>query len=169
MTAERTLLLNTEAIQHKLERMAYEILESNYDEKKIILAGINVKGLSLATALSNVLNAIGDIEVSVLPVKVQPKNPAKDDIEIDGVQAVHNKVVIICDDVANTGRTLLYAMKPLLNVLPKKIQVAVLVDRKHKLFPVCADFVGMSLSTTLQEHIEVEVKGKKFRAVYLED
>jgi len=169
MTAERTLLLNPSAIRHKLERMAYEILEHNFSEKEIILAGINVKGLALAKALAAILKAVGDAEINVVPVSVLPENPLKEDVEVDDPKVAHGKVVIICDDVANTGRTILYAMKPFLNVLPKKVQVAVLVDRKHKRFPISADYVGMSLSTTLQEHIEVELKGNEFRGAYLED
>lgn len=169
MTAEHTLLLSDSAIRHKLERMAYEILESNYNEKSIILAGVNVKGLALAMSLTRILKAVGDIEIVVIPVKVRPENPVKDDVEVDDPKIANGKVVIICDDVANTGRTILYAMKPFLSVLPKKVQVAVLVDRKHKRFPVSADFVGMLLSTTLQEHIEVELDGDEFKAVYLED
>lgn len=169
MTAERTLLLSPSAIRHKLERMAYEILESNYSEKEIILGGINVKGLALAKTLARILKSIGDSTITVVPVKVVPENPVKDDVEVENPKVAHGKVVIICDDVANTGRTILYAMKPFLSVLPKKVQVAVLVDRKHKRFPISADFVGMLLSTTLQEHIEVELKGEEFKAVYLED
>jgi pyrimidine operon attenuation protein/uracil phosphoribosyltransferase len=149
--------------------MAYEILESNYSEKEIVLAGINIKGLALAKQLATMLAAIGDVEALVVPVKVAAENPVKDEVEVEDPNVAHKKVVIICDDVANTGRTILYAMKPFLSVLPKKVQVAVLVDRKHKRFPITADFVGMLLSTTLQEHIEVELKGSSFKAIYLED
>ena len=79
-----------------------------------------------------------------------------------------NKVVIIVDDVANTGRTIFYAIKPLLDVLPKRVQVAVLVDRKHKSFPIHVDYVGLSLATTLNENIDVQIIGTKDWAVYLD-
>jgi len=79
-----------------------------------------------------------------------------------------DKVVIIVDDVANTGRTLLYATKPFLDFLPCRLQTAVLVDRQHKTFPICPDYIGLSLSTTLQENIAVEVEGRSVIAVYLE-
>jgi len=80
---------------------------------------------------------------------------------------VNNRVVIVCDDVANTGQTLLYAMKPFLDFAPKKIQIAVLIDRKHKAYPISADYVGLSLSTTMAEHITVEMGKGIEEAVYL--
>jgi pyrimidine operon attenuation protein/uracil phosphoribosyltransferase len=80
-----------------------------------------------------------------------------------------NKTILLVDDVANTGKTMYYALKPIMEFSPKKVQIAVLVDRQHKLFPVSSDFVGLSLSTTMQEHISVvfdKVNGES--AVYLQ-
>ena len=83
-------------------------------------------------------------------------------------EELRDKVIIVVDDVANTGRTIFYAIKPLLNVLPRKVEVAVLVDRKHKSFPVHVDYVGMSLNTTLQENIDVHIDSPEEWAVFLE-
>jgi pyrimidine operon attenuation protein/uracil phosphoribosyltransferase len=69
--------------------------------------------------------------------------------------------------VANTGRTIFYAVQPLLKVLPAKVEVAVLVDRKHKSFPIKADYVGLSLYTTLKDHILVEIRDVETMAVFL--
>jgi pyrimidine operon attenuation protein/uracil phosphoribosyltransferase len=77
------------------------------------------------------------------------------------------KVIIVVDDVANSGRTLLYAMKPFLDFLPKKIQALVLVARSHNSFPVHPDYVGLSIATTLQEHIYVEVGKGKVLGAYM--
>ena len=84
------------------------------------------------------------------------------------MEDLNDKTVIVCDDVANTGRILSYAIKPLLSVYPKKIRVMVLVDRKHKKYPVSADFVGLSLATTMQEHITVEFDNNHQAKVYLD-
>jgi pyrimidine operon attenuation protein/uracil phosphoribosyltransferase len=83
------------------------------------------------------------------------------------IKEVKNKVIILIDDVANTGRTIFYATKPLMEVMPKKIEVAVLVDRKHKSFPIRVDYVGLSLATTVKEHIDVQIRGVEEVAVYL--
>ena len=71
------------------------------------------------------------------------------------------------DDVANTGRTIFYAVQPLLRVIPKKVEVAVMVDRKHKSFPIKADYVGLSLATTLLDDIDVQIRDVREMAVYL--
>jgi pyrimidine operon attenuation protein/uracil phosphoribosyltransferase len=71
------------------------------------------------------------------------------------------------DDVANTGKTFFYAFKPLLEFTPKKVRVAVLVDRKHKAFPVSVDYVGLSLATTMHEHINVIIEESEKEGVYL--
>jgi pyrimidine operon attenuation protein/uracil phosphoribosyltransferase len=76
--------------------------------------------------------------------------------------------VILVDDVANSGRTITYALNPILQFNIRKIMVAVLVDRKHKSFPIASDIVGLSMATTLQEHIEVEIEGDKITSVYLQ-
>ena len=83
------------------------------------------------------------------------------------IEQVAGKVVIIVDDVANTGRTIYYAIKPLLDTLPKKVEVAVLVDRKHKSFPIQSDYVGLSLATTLKENIDVQIREVQEWAVFL--
>ena len=89
-------------------------------------------------------------------------------VEIDlSPEALHNQTIIVIDDVANTGRTLFYACKPFLELLPRKIEMAVLVDRKHKSFPVLVDYVGLSLATTLREHIEVDLSKADELAAYL--
>jgi len=169
MTESKTLVIDKSVIRRKLERMAYQIVEENYEEKEIILAGINNKGLLIARQLAGYIRKIlEDGEVWVLPIRVFAANPVAEEVTGKIDERVNGKVVVIVDDVANTGRTLLYATKPFLDFLPKKIQMAVLVDRKHKLFPITPDFIGTSLSTTLQEHITVIVEGRSVQAVYLE-
>lgn len=166
---QQTTILNDKDVFQKLERIAYEIVEDNYDEKELIIVGVNNKGMVLAHQIADRISKILPIKVTMANVRVNAARPTETPVEIDTESPINGKVVIIVDDVANTGRTMLYAMKPFLEYLPKKIQTAVMVDRKHKLFPICADFVGISLSTSLQEHITVKVNNRKrITEVYLD-
>lgn len=166
-TSSKTIILNNSEIKRKLERIAYEILENNDAEKELYLIGIRKRGTQLARRIANILSKISEFKIEVMRVELNKTDPTSDDIAFSKkLQEFDNKVVIIVDDVANTGRTMCYAIKPLLDHLPKKIEVAVLVDREHKTFPIAADYVGLQLSTSLQEHIEVILESGK-DAVFL--
>jgi len=151
-------VLNNAQIKQKIKRLAIEILEHNYDEKEIVLLGMNNTGYSFAELLKKELALIYIKPLSIKRISLNPKSPQKEDAIIeDGEAALSGKVVIIVDDVANTGRTLFYAFKPLMNILPKKVEVAVLVNRKHKHFPVKVDYMGLELATTVKEQINVDI------------
>ncbi len=161
-------ILNQRQIQQKVKRLAIEILEHNLGEKELILAGINNNGMVFAELLMQELIDITDIPITVTRIRLNPAKPLSSDIILEmPPKQVHNKVIIVVDDVANTGRTIFYAFKPLLEILPKKVEVAVLVDRTHKSFPIKVDYFGISLATTLKENIEVKIKTKTRRAVFL--
>ncbi len=151
--------------------MAVEILERNIEsDRTIFLLGINNNGFEFAKLLKSLLAKRKLLDVRLHHLKVDAAKPNATPIELDvDLQSLEGQSIIIVDDVANTGRTLFYAAKPLLDILPAKIECAVLVNRKHKSFPVRPDYVGMSLATTLQEHIEVRLldKDKSEHAVYL--
>lgn len=161
-------LLDQRQIKQKIKRLAIEILEQNFGEPAIILAGINNNGLGFAKMLGKELKQLTDHDIIFTQIRLSPADPLSSEVSIDmSPEELNDKVVIVVDDVANTGRSIFYAIKPLLEVLPKKIQVAVLVDRKHKSFPIKVDYVGLSLFTTLQDDIDVQIKGKGEKAVYL--
>ena len=162
-------ILNDEEIKQKIVRLAYEILENNYDQKEIFFAGINNNGVHFAHKIIDTLHTLNPpFDTQLFQVKLNPANPIKEDITIEIEKSLlQNKNIILVDDVANTGRTLFFAFKPLLEVLPKKVEVAVLVDRKHKMFPVKVDYMGISLATTLKENIDVQLKSVNTMAVYL--
>jgi pyrimidine operon attenuation protein/uracil phosphoribosyltransferase len=161
-------ILNERQIKQKIKRLAFEILEENYEERQIILAGINNNGVHFSKLLQKELKKITDIELVMTTIKLNPADPLSSKIQIDyPLPKLHKKVIIIVDDVANTGRTIFYAIKPLLDALPKKIEAAVLIDRKHKSFPVRVDYVGLSLATTLKEDIDVRIRSANEMSVYL--
>ena len=162
------ILSNTQIAQ-KINRLAIEILENNYAEKSIVLAGINNNGLGFAKLLMKAIQKISTVEILLANITLNPAKPTSDDVKIDLEESIfRNKVVIIVDDVANTGRTIFFAFKPFLDILTKKVEVAVLVDRKHKSFPIKVDYVGLSLATTMKDNILVTLGAEKNREVHLE-
>ncbi len=161
-------ILTDKQINQKIQRLAIEILENNLKEKELILAGINNNGMHFASLLMNAILEISDKEITVTRIKLNPAKPISEEIEIEmPIKDLNKKVLIIIDDVANTGRTIFYAFKPLMESLLKKIEVAVLVDRTHKSFPIKVDYCGQELATTLQQNIKVKIMGEK-KAVFLE-
>ena len=165
-TAEKTLVLNDGQIRKKISRMAYQIYENNFEEKTLILAGIDGQGFVLAQLLQKELQSISGLECTVVKISIDKSSPETSQVLLDvTAKELNKKNIILVDDVLNTGRILTYAMKPFLSLIVKKIEVAVLVNRSHSLFPVLPKYTGYELSTTLSDHIEVDLK-KKF-AVYL--
>ena len=159
-------LLDSSKAQQIIKRMAYEIYENNIDEKEITLIGIQERGVDIACLLQKEIEAISKLKIVTASIDIDKNNPLVPVI-IDKIK-IANKNIIVVDDVANSGKTILYALKCLLHEIPKKIQIAVLIDRKHKLFPISSDFIGMQISTTLKEHIKVIVEKGKVVAAILE-
>jgi len=168
MPKPTNIILDETAIRRKIERIAYEIFENNYDAKELLLIGIKDNGFRIAEELKDKLQNISKIKVTVASVSLDKRNPMNAPIELSiDAASVKGKTVVIVDDVAQSGKTLLYAIKPLLQHSPGRIQVAVLVDRKHKQFPVTADYVGLLLSTTMNEQVILEMGKETF--AYLVD
>jgi len=161
------LILPKEIAYRKLQRLAYEIVEQNINEQQIILAGIKENGSIIANILFSFLKEIFKNEIVMIEISIDKKKPK----EISLSQQINfdNKVIIITDDVSNSGKTLLYATNPFLDFYPKKIQTLVLVERSYKEFPVSPDYVGLSVSTALTEKIIVETKNGEIEGARLTD
>lgn len=160
-----TNILGKEAAARKLRRMAFEIAENNADEAGLVIAGIAGNGTLLAQKLVETLGGIITIPIQLINIQLDKKLPL--DVVVEPAGDWSNAVIIVVDDVSNTGKTLLYALKPFLTFQPKKIQTLVLVERSHKLFSIQPDYVGLSLTTTLQEHISVVVKDNEIEGAWL--
>lgn len=148
-------ILNTEQIEHKIKRIAYQIYESNVNEDHIILAGIAKNGFEFARRLQVELEKISNLKVDLCEVQVDKKNPLNEVKTSIPSSSYTNKSIVLIDDVLNSGTTLIYGVKHFLDVPIKQFKTAVLVDRSHKKFPVKADFKGISLSTSLSETVKV--------------
>lgn len=161
---QKTIILNNEQIQHKTKRIAYQIYESNINESEVILAGIKENGFIFAKRIKDVLTEISPIKVTLCEVIIDKRKP-RDPISTSLVAADYkNKSLVLVDDVLNSGTTLIYAAKLFLEVPLKRFKTVVLVNRNHKKYPIKADFKGISLSTSMQEHIYVEFDGKSAQA-----
>ncbi len=163
-------LLDQKQIKQKVKRLSIEILENNYKESIIYLAGINNNGYEFAKMLKSAIKRVRkETEIKLCRLKLNPADPLSSEVHLSiPVTELEGKSIIVVDDVANTGRTLFYAFKPLLGILPKKVEVAVLVDRKHKRFPVKVDYMGISLATTLKNNIEVKIREVEEKEVHLD-
>ncbi len=162
----KVLILDQERISRKLQRMAFQIWERHSQEQELFFAGIAGAGLTLARDLARRLESISPIKVQVETLTINKRDPLQSRPELSRTCA--GKPLVLIDDVANSGKTLLHALRPLLDAPPSSIMVAVLVDRKHKSFPITPDIVGHSVATTLQEHIEVVCEGEDITAAYLQ-
>ncbi len=161
-------LLDTNQTFQKIRRMAYQIYENNFEEPTLILAGIQGEGYIMAEYLVKELQAISSIEVIIAKVSFDKSAVVQPDILIESdVDTFKNKPVVLIDDVLNTGKTLAFCLRPFMTIPLKRLQVAVLVDRNHPKFPISADYIGYSLSTTLSEHIEVRLSNTEDKGVYL--
>lgn len=157
MRENKTLVLNHRQIKQKLTRMAYEIYERNASEEMLIFAGITGMGYQLAGFLAETLKEISPIIIKVLEIHLDKNDVYRGQVTLSQEIDLDQKCVILVDDVLNTGKTLVYALKPFLNIPIKKMEIAVLVNRSHKLFPVTPDYTGLELATTLNEHISVDL------------
>lgn len=154
-----TPILTEPQIQQKLRRIAYEIYERHHEAAELILAGINNNGYRVAARLHAILEEISPIQSKLTRIRLNPAAPAEHPVTLEmPTEEMHGKPIIIVDDVANTGRTLAYACRPFFDIIPEAIQVAVLVERKHKRYPIVADFVGLSLATTWSDNVVVDLE-----------
>jgi pyrimidine operon attenuation protein/uracil phosphoribosyltransferase len=154
-------ILTHKQIQHKIRRIAYQIYEANVDEKKIVIAGIDGGGLKFAKKIQDVLQQITTADILLCRVQMDKADPLKSGVttSLPPTDYINSSIVLV-DDVLNSGTTLIYGVHHFLATPLKQLKTAVLVNRNHKKYPVKADYKGISLSTSLQEHINVEFKSR---------
>jgi|TARA_B110000908_G_scaffold4217_1_gene5499 pyrimidine operon attenuation protein/uracil phosphoribosyltransferase len=161
MTDTKNIILNTLEVAQKIRRIAFQILESNSNEKEVIIIGIVGNGSLFAEKLMVDLNKISDIKTTLCEIVINKKNPLDTITTSLNEEEYKNKSIVLVDDVLNSGATLIYGVKHFLNVPLKRFKTAVLVNRNHKKYPVKADFKGISLSTSIKEHVLVEFNKKE--------
>ncbi len=163
----KSIILNHQEISHKTRRIAFQILESNCESDEIILAGINGNGFTFCKHLKKHLEEISEIKITLCELSIDKKNPLAPIKSSIDKETYQNKNLVLVDDVLNSGKTLIYGVKHFLEVPLASFKTAVLVNRNHKKYPVKADFKGISLSTSMQEHIEVDFSNENDSVAYL--
>ena len=148
-------------IKSTIKRIAYQVYESYIEEKDIVIVGIGSKGKKLSVLLGESLSIISTLELTYVTLDINKKKPLNSIKSNIPKEKLKNKSIVIVDDVLNTGSTLIYAVSYFLTIPVKQIKTAVMVNRNHKKFPIKADFKGISLSTSTNEHIEVILDGIK--------
>ena len=167
MSVNKTFILSHDEIERKLERMAWEIYENNHLAKQLILIGVSDNGSFLANALAALLTRISSIRIHQGRIDMDKTQGFEARVSLNSEVALQDETIIMVDDVLNSGRTMLSALMSVAAQKPAKIQTAVLANRNHKAFPVHADIVGISLATTLQEHIWFELEPDQKMVVFL--
>lgn len=149
----KLVILEKKAIEHKLNRLACQILENHATESKLQFIGLNERGFKLAQEIKKrmlKLDKSKSIDIIQGITEKEILIPKKDKIDAQ-------VPIVIMDDVLNTGRSIFYLLSDLASIKPKNVQICVLADRHHKKFPIHADFVGLTFATTLQEHIYFDI------------
>lgn len=162
---EKKVILNQENISIKLNRLSYEVAENADTSTELVIIGIKENGFKIASKMHRLLSALFNTSVSLVALSLDKLNPQT--LILDTTIDFNNKNILVVDDVCNSGKTLLYALKPLLESHPKKIEVLVLVDRMYKQFPVKPNYVGLSVATTLSDFIEVTVENEEIKEAIL--
>ena len=161
---DKNKILDYQLIKKKIVRISLQIIEANSTDDEIIIAGIENNGFIIAQKICDELKKISEKKIHLCSIKIDKKNPRKE-ITVSLVDEEYkNKSVIIVDDVLNSGATLMYAAKYFLDTKLKKLKTAVLVDRNHKKYPIKADYKGLSLSTSIQNHVEVLINDNEINA-----
>ena len=167
MNSKKTKIKDIANINMYLKRIAYQIYENNHEEdNSLIIVGIDKNGKILANKIFEILKSISSFDLKLMSIQINKKNPTNKILSSIDENICLNKNIIIVDDVLNTGKTLIYAVRFFLKIPVKKIQTAVIINRNHKKFPIKADFKGISLSTSIKEHVDVILEGSK-KGIYL--
>ncbi len=160
------IILNHEQISHKITRMAYQIYETFIDEDRVVIAGIQGNGYRLAQLLAEEVARVAPLKTVLCEIRMDKSAPRNGISSEPPMENFADSGLVLVDDVLHSGTTLIYAVRYFLDIPLRKFKTAVLVDRNHKMYPVKADFKGISLSTSLQEHVEVVLDGPE-RVAYL--
>jgi pyrimidine operon attenuation protein/uracil phosphoribosyltransferase len=161
-----SLILNSQQLSQKIQRIAYQLYEEHQDEQTLVIAGVKGNGYIFALEINAFFETICSIKTTVIEVDIDKAKPFTNPI-ICNDQGIENQALVLIDDVLNSGGTLIASVHHFIKKPMKKIKTVVLIERNHRTFPIAADFVGMSLATTFQEHVEVRSENGKLKEVVL--
>ena len=158
-------ILNHQEIQQKITRLGHQVLENCFEEPILYIGGICGNGIILAKEIQKIISANSDQKIIVFEITVDKEEPWNSPITLSiDEKELKNAYIILVDDVLNSGKTMQYSLMKFLERPTKSIKTVALVDRTHRRYPIKADFVGLSLSTTLKERVDVELNNDNSRA-----
>ena len=164
---DKKKILTNSQIKRKIKRISLQIIESNIEEKEVVLAGIEQNGFLIAKELNKMISELSNLNIKLCSLKIDKKNPLNNISTSLNSSEYKNKSIVVVDDVLNSGSTLMYAVKHFLDTELRQLKTTVLVDRNHKKFPIKADFKGVSLSTSIQNHVKVQFDKNSIEAFLL--
>ena len=151
-------ILNQQQIDQKIVRLGHQLIEAAFDQEVIYLGGIVGNGYVLAQLLAQVIAQNSSLKVVSFEIKLHKDEPWSEPITFSIAQKeLKNSYIVLIDDVVNSGKTMQYALLKFLEQATKAIKTVALIDRQHRRYPIKTDFAGLSLSTTLKNHVEVEL------------
>ena len=158
-------ILSKQEIDKKINRLAHQLLENCFDEKQLFLGGISGNGIILANRIAEIIRKHSDLKVNVFEIFINKVEPWSEKTRLTAEkEELKNGYIVLVDDVLNSGKTMQYALIEILQFPTKAIKTLTLVDRTHRRFPIKANFVGLSLSTTLKDRVEVILTGDNAKA-----
>lgn len=151
-------ILSSRDIKQKTERLAHQLIENTFEEETIFIGGIDGNGIVLAESLAAIMRNHSESKIVVFTIHINKSEPWSEPIRLSASKEdLKNAYIILVDDVFNSGKTMQFALVEVLQFPTKAIKTVALVDRKHRRFPINANFVGLSLSTTLKNRVEVDL------------
>ncbi len=155
------VILSQKEIDQKITRLAHQIIENTFEQETLFIGGICGNGIQLAHRFKEIISKHTNQNIVVFEISLNKQEPWAEKIELSVAQdSLKNGYILLVDDVINSGKTMQYALVKLLEQATKAIKTVALVDRQHRRYPIKADFVGISLSTTLKERVEVSLSNE---------
>ena len=161
----KNIILDYQDVENKIKRISLEILEDNIDQKKLIFFGVSKNGKIIAKKIIASIKKHSEIDLELIGVEIDINS--NNVLKFDKIFKVNNRSLIIVSDVSQSAKTLQLIISSLMSHDPFKIKTAVMVNRDHSLYPVKINFSGLNLSTSVNEHVDVNVNSDDEFTVYL--
>jgi len=159
-------IMNHQQIERKINRLAFQIIEHTYGIQTVYIGGVQGNGYVLAEKMIRFIQQQSDQQFVLFEIALHKHHPLQHSIAISiPEQTLNQQTVFLVDDVINSGKTMQYALMKIIQQPVHEVYTAVLIDRQHRKFPIQANFFGLSLSTTLQNHINVSLADNHYSAV----
>lgn len=161
----KQVILTHTQIEQKINRLAFQLIENTFELDTIYIGGITGNGIILAEKLKKIIENNSEQKIILFEVILDKESPLSQSIELTiDPKELEGKTIILVDDVLNSGKTMQYGLMKILEQPVFKIYTVVLIDRKHRRYPIKANFFGLRLTTILMDHVEVSLAEGNYSA-----